>query len=111
MNRWLTVPLCPPCAVVDCGCAAHCNAPIGVLYATGIFAIVYGLFFGGPLGTGGVSWGTVLLGLALWGVSAAWAAVLLARYGEHCATPQITQPTSATVKSDPFEDVKKAKSG
>jgi hypothetical protein len=92
MNRWLTIALYPPCALVDCRCAAHCHAPIGVLYVTGIFAIVYGLFFGGPLGSEGISWGTVLLGSALWGVSAIWATLVIARYGEQCATPHGTRP-------------------
>lgn len=111
MSRWLTVALCPPCSVLDCGCAAGCSAPIGVFYATGIFAIVYGLFFGGPLGVQGISWGTVLLGAALWGISAAWTALVMTRYGEQCAAPQSNQPPSEAADSSPFDEVKKAKRG
>lgn len=108
MNRWLNAALCPPCTVVDCGCAGGCSAPIGVLYISGIFAIVYGLFFGGPLGSAGISWGTVMLGIALWGIAAAWAALLILRYQEQCTAPQAP---SSNDESRPFDEVKKAKSG
>lgn len=109
MNRWLSVALCPPCAVVDCGCAGGCGAPIGVLYAAGVFAIVYGLFFGGPLGVAGISYGTVGLGLVLWTVSAVWAALALARYGERCAARSAPSPR-ASRDDDTFAEAEKAKS-
>jgi hypothetical protein len=109
MTRWISVALCPPCAIVDCGCAAGCNAPIGVLYAAGVFALVYGLFFGGPMGVEGIGWGTVLLGAALWAISAAWAALITLRYGEQCATGVPTASGMETPeKSGSFEGTQRS---
>lgn len=101
MNRWLNTALCPPCALVDCGCAAYCHAPIGVLYAGGIFALVYGLLFGGPLGAQGISWGTVLVGLALWSISATWSALVVLRYAGRCSVQPDVQPSSARADPNP----------
>jgi hypothetical protein len=76
-----------------------------VLYVTGVLAIVYGLLFGGPLGADGISWGTVMFGLGLWGISAAWSALLMLRYGTQCA------PGASPVRVEDRKPLDRARKG
>lgn len=77
-----------------------------MLYVTGVFAIIYGLLFGGPVGAEGISWGTVLFGLGLWGIAAAWSALLVLRYGTQCAAG--ASPVRIQ-ESKPLDPARKAK--
>ena len=74
MKRTLLTLVTPPFAVCKYGCATCCAAPVGVFWITGIFAICYGMA-GGPASRLSPSWITVLVGLALWGMAVAWAAL------------------------------------
>lgn len=84
LRRWLTVALCPPWAIADCGCALGCAPPIAVLYLAGLFALVLGTAFGGPTGRPGVCWQTIAIGGALWAGAALWGGVVLARLDGRC---------------------------
>lgn len=109
-TRLLTTLLIPPLGVCRYGCARCCAAPIGVFWISGIGAIIYGVL-GGPAGLATVSWATVLLGIALWAVSAVWAMTVIKNTDDpKCAQkrPSICQVISPQDNDDnPLNNVKK----
>jgi hypothetical protein len=73
--------------------------------------VVYG-FLGGPTAAAGISWYTVGLGLAMWGIAAVWALLTMSGVEQdrcqgtlgprdHHVAPRETEP-------DPFDEIKKA---
>jgi hypothetical protein len=76
MNKYLTSVLMPPVGAIQYGCGTSCGAPVTVFWLFGLISIVFGLF-GGPTGEPGISWKTILLGLATWAISAAWTLLTL----------------------------------
>ena len=112
MKRAVLTLLTPPFAVCKFGCAGCCAAPIAVFWITGIVAIIYGSV-GGPTNLMAPSWNTILLGVALWGIAAVWAAVAIrgaddARCGERDSAlcrPMLSRDDEA----DPFDEVRKAR--
>lgn len=103
----------PPIAICRYGCASCCAAPIGVFWITGIVSIIYA-FFGGPAATEGISWGTLGLGLIMWGIAAVWAENVIQGVDDDgdtkCETKsgslcRLVQPDMDD--TDPLEEVKK----
>ena len=111
MKKYLTSVLAPPVGACRYGCGTHCAAPITVFWLFGLFSIVYG-FFGGPTGASGVSWATILQGVAMWAIAAIWN--LLTLHGLAAArcdpkrSPQVHQPTTRRTAADRFEEIEKA---
>ncbi len=102
--------LLPPIGACQYGCGSNCAAPVTVFWLFGVVSVVYG-FLGGPMGEPGVSWHTVGLGLALWGISAVWA-MLTIQGGEagrcHGAfRPHDHRAESKEPETDPFDEVDK----
>jgi hypothetical protein len=112
MKRAMLTLLTPPFAVCRFGCAACCAAPIAVFWMTGIVAIIYGSV-GGPTNLVGPSWNTVLLGVALWGIAAVWAAVTIrGTDDDRCTERNSTlcdQILSRNDERDSFDEVRKAR--
>jgi len=112
MKRALLTLLTPPFAACKFGCAGCCAAPIGVFWITGIVSIIYGLI-GGPTNLLGPSWNTVLLGIALWGIAAVWAAITIqSADDDRCAGRQNTlchKILPGDDEADPFDEVRKAR--
>jgi hypothetical protein len=112
MKRVLLTLLTPPFAVCKFGCAGCCAAPIAVFWITGIVGIIYGLV-GGPANLLGPSWNTVLLGVALWGIAAVWAAVTIqGADDDRCAernSPLCKKILPNDDEADPFDEVRKAR--
>ena len=111
--RTLLALLSPPIAVCRFGCAGCCAAPIGVFWLAGIVSMIYGSV-GGPANLAGPSWNTIGLGIVLWVVASAWAALAIrGRAVESCAgkTPGLCASVlqEGREESDPFEDVPKAR--
>ena len=102
----------PPFAVCRYGCSGCCAAPIGVFWVTGIVSLIYG-YFGGPLGLATVSWGTLGLGILLWGIAAAWTVLTLrAADTDRCSgegSPLCSRIIPSMDESDPLDEVKKAR--
>ena len=75
MKRFMLCCLVPPAVACRVPCQTTCAAPISVIWLAAIAAIVLGLL-GGPAKHGTVEtsgWQTILLGAALWVISAVWA--------------------------------------
>lgn len=112
MKRAVLTVLTPPFAVCKFGCTGCCAAPIAVFWITGIVAIVYGSV-GGPTNLLGLSWNTVLLGLALWGIASVWASVVIrGADDDRCAernSALCNRILSHDDEPDPFEEVRKAR--
>jgi len=115
VRRKLTAALAPPLAVCQYGCAGCCAAPIGVFWITGIVSIIYG-FLGGPAGLDSISWTTVMLGLALWGIAAVWAETTIRSVEEDQADPNCKAKSSSSLcrivrpgldESNPLDEIKK----
>ena len=114
MKRSILALAVPPLAVCRYGCAGCCAAPIGVFWLAGIISIIYA-FFGGPLGTEGISLGTLALGVVLWAIATIWAenvikGVTADETDKKCETGagsvcRLVQPQLDD--SDPMEEVKK----
>jgi hypothetical protein len=101
----------PPVGACRYGCGTNCAAPITVFWLFGLVSVVFG-FFGGPTGQEGISWMTIGLGLAMWGISAAWTLLTIQGveedrcHGMLSARDHKILPDEHEV--DPFEEVKKA---
>ncbi|MEE9493085.1 MAG: hypothetical protein V3W04_06875 [Gammaproteobacteria bacterium] len=112
MKRILITLFAPPVSVCKFGCAGCCAAPISVFWLAGLASLVYGLL-GGPTNMMGISWTTIWLGLALWSIAAIWAAVAIHNTdlsGCESTKPLLCQPFTTMDETDPFDEVKKAKS-
>lgn len=111
MKRILAV-LIPPLAVCRYGCAGCCAAPIAVFWLTGIGGLVYG-YYGGPAHSDGISWYTLGLGLALWGIAAVWALITLQNADdERCRkkpNPLCSKLILGQDESDPLDEIRKAR--
>ena len=111
MKRLLTSALMPPVGACRYGCGTNCAAPITVFWLFGLVSVVFGLF-GGPTGQPGISWYTIGLGLAMWGISAAW--TLLTVRGveqDRCHGTWSTRDHKVAASEhepDPFDEIKKA---
>lgn len=103
--------LVPPIGAFQYGCGSNCAAPVTVFWLFGIVSVVYG-FFGGPMGEPGVSWYTVGLGLASWGIAAVWAMLTIqGAQSDRChsvLSPRDHRAESKASETDPFDEVKKA---
>jgi len=112
VNRKVLAGLAPPVAVCRYGCAACCAAPIGVFWITGIVSLVYA-FFGGPTGIVGINWGTLGLGLVLWGIAAVWSTNVIQGVDEEDRNCQTGNSRLCTLvrpgpdDTDPLDEVKK----
>ena len=71
MKKYLTLVVSPPMGAFQYGCGTSCAAPVTVFWLFGLVSIVFGLF-GGPTGEPSICWKTILLGLIMWAISAAW---------------------------------------
>lgn len=100
LKAYLTSVVMPPVGACRYGCGSSCAAPVTVFWLFGIVSIVYG-FFGGPMGSDGISWYTVGLGAAMWVISAVWALLTMSDIGQdRCRTGLETKPRDATGKGD-----------
>lgn len=114
MKRSILALLVPPVAVCRYGCAGCCAAPIGVFWITGIVSIIYA-FYGGPLGSEGISLGTLTLGAVLWGIAAIWAENVIRKVDEDSSDSRCESRSSTVCRlvqprideSDPMDEVKK----
>ncbi|HKK14837.1 MAG TPA: hypothetical protein VKA14_09270 [Gammaproteobacteria bacterium] len=113
MKQYLLALTVPPLAACRYGCAGCCAAPISVFWITGIVGIVYGAFWGGPLGLEGVSWSTVLLGIALWAIATVWTVLVM----RGARADKCQRPSSSLCRrilpdldeSDPMDEVRKVR--
>lgn len=114
MKRSIQALFVPPVAVCRYGCAGCCAAPISVFWITGMLSIIYA-FFGGPIGSEGVSFGTLALGATLWGIAAIWAENVIRGVEEDESSGDCNTKKSSVCRivkpkldeSDPMEEVKK----
>ncbi len=110
-KRYLTSALMPPVGACRYGCGTSCAAPVTVFWLFGVVSVVYG-FLGGPTGETGISWYTVWLGLAMWGIAAVWTMLTLQEveadrcHGAWSAGDNHLEPRDT--ERDPFDEVKKA---
>lgn len=111
MKRYLTSALMPPVGACRYGCGTSCAAPVTVFWLFGVVSIIYG-FLGGPTGETGISWYTVLLGCAMWGIAAVWTMLTLQGveadrcHGALSSRDQHIKTEDA--EADSFDEVKKA---
>lgn len=101
----------PPLGACQYGCGSNCAAPITVFWLFGVVSVIYG-FLGGPMGEPGVSWYTVGLGFASWGISAVWAVLTMQGVEtDRChgvSSPRDHSAASEASEADPFDKAKKA---
>ena len=102
--------LMPPVGACRYGCGSSCAAPVTVFWLFGVVSVIYG-FLGGPTGEPGISWYTVGLGLAMWGIAAIWTMLTIRGVEEdRCngmwspGDDEVEPPES---KTDPFDKAKK----
>lgn len=111
IKRYVTSALMPPVGACRYGCGTNCAAPVTVFWLFGVVSIIYGLL-GGPTGESGISWHTVGLGFAMWGIAAAWTMLTITGVeNDHCHSMWSTrdrhvEPDEA--ETDPFDEIKKA---
>lgn len=107
MKGYLTTALMPPFGA----CRSSCAAPVTVFWLFGIVSVTYG-FLGGPTGTAGISWYTVALGTAMWGIAAVWAMLTMqgveADRCDRALRPRARHVPPNDAESDPFDHIKKA---
>ena len=112
MKRAALIVLAPTVAVCRFGCASCCAAPITVLWLAGIVAIILG-FLPGSAELVAPSWGSVGLGLSLWGISALWTAVAVrGSDGSLCDGPDsavCNRVNSAQGDSKQFDEIHRAR--
>jgi hypothetical protein len=110
MKSYLTSALLPPVGACRYGCGTNCAAPVTVFWLFGVVSVIYGLL-GGPTAEPGISWYTVGLGFAMWGIAAVWTMLTIKGVEEdrchgvwstrdHHVEPGDSEP-------DPFEEIKK----
>lgn len=111
MRKAVLTIVAPPVAICRFSCAECCAAPIGVFWLTGIIGIIYG-FLGGPTNLASPDWSFIGLGLALWGIAAAWTAIAVRGYDEgKCSSAGST--LCSTIKSScnenaSFDEIRKS---
>ena len=111
MKGYITSALMPPIGACRYGCGANCAASVSVFWLFGVISVVYG-FLGGPTNEPGVSWLTLGLGMAMWGVAAMW--TLLTMQGveaDRCHdlwSPKDRHVQARADEADPFEEIKRA---
>ncbi|QKT02726.1 hypothetical protein HUS23_02290 [Ectothiorhodospiraceae bacterium 2226] len=106
--------LAPPLAVYRYAYARCCAAPIGVFWLAGITALLYGLN-DGLLGSSGLEWMMLGLGLVLWAIAVVWTFDTLRRAAEDERDPDCTSGESAHChvvrpqddEQDPLEEVRR----
>ncbi len=111
MKKFVTAALIPPIGACRYGCGTKCAPPISVFWLFGVIGVVFGLL-GGPAGGPGISWGTVLLGLAMWAIAAVWTILTIQGVDQdRCHgmwSPKDHQVKPDAKEIDPFEEIKKA---
>lgn len=111
MKSYITSTLVPPVGACRYGCGTNCAAPITVFWLFGVVSVVFGLL-GGPANDPGISWYTVGLGLAMWGIAAVWTLLTLQGVeADRCHdmwSPRDHKIEADMDESDPFEEIKKA---
>lgn len=111
ISRYTTSLLVPPIGACQDGCGSSCAAPVTVFWLFGVVSVVYG-FLGGPMGEPGVSWYTVGLGLAMWGIAAVWSMLTIRGWqADRCQgvlSPRDHRVEAKESEADPFDEVKKA---
>lgn len=111
MRKFVTSLVIPPVGACRYGCGTNCAAPVTVFWIFGVISVIFG-FFGGPAGETGISWYTISLGLAMWGIAAVWAILTFRGVEEdncHGAwSPLDHKITPSDRETDPFEEIKKA---
>jgi len=109
IDRKLIALLAPPLAVIKHGCASYTAAPIAVFWLAGLVSIAYGLV-GGVLDLPGKSWVEILLGIVLWGISAAWTRLVMGGVSEDLQqsqnSPLQRRVAPHTEEPDPFNEVR-----
>ena len=111
IKPYLMSAMMPPVGACRYGCGTNCAAPVTVFWLFGIVSVIYG-FLGGPTGEVGISWYTIGLGLAMWGIAAIW--TLLTIQGvetDRCQSIWNTteqRPEPEEPNPDPFDEIKKA---
>ncbi len=112
LKSYMTSVLMPPVGACRYGCGTNCAAPVTVFWLFGVVSVVYG-FLGGPTGEPGISWYTVGLGLAMWGIAAIWTMLTIQGVEEdRCHgvwSPRDHHVEPTETESDPFDEVKKAR--
>ena len=111
LKSYLTSALMPPVGACRYGCGTNCAAPVTVFWLFGVVSVIYG-FLGGPTGEPGISWYTVGLGLAMWGIAAVWT-LLSMRGAEADRCQSVLNAREQKVdredaEHDAFDEVKKA---
>jgi len=113
MKRAALTLLAPTVAVCRFGCASCYAAPITVLWLAGIVGIVFG-FLGDPVSVTETSWGTVALGLSLWGLASLWTAIAIHGGSGEAQCDKPDSPVchtinSGTDKPDPHNEIRRAR--
>ena len=110
IRRYMTSLLAPPIGACQYGCGSSCAAPVTVFWLFGVVSVVYG-FLGGPMGEPGISWYTVGLGLAMWGIAAVWSMLTIqGAQVDRChgvLDPRDHRGGSRGSETDAFDEVKK----
>ena len=110
IRRYTMSLLVPPIGAFRYGCGSNCAAPVTVFWLFGVVSVVYG-FLGGPMGEPGVSWYTVGLGLAMWGIAAVWSMLTIQGVEvDRCdgvLGPRDHRVESKESEAGPFDEVKK----
>lgn len=110
-KAYLTALVMPPVGACRYGCGTNCAAPVTVFWLFGVVSVIYGLL-GGPMGEIGISWYTVGLGFAMWGISAVWTMLTIEGvetdrcHGALSTRDHHVEPAES--ESDPFDEIKKA---
>lgn len=111
MKSYIMSALVPPMGACRYGCGTHCAAPISVFWLFGVVSVIFGLL-GGPTAEPGISWYTVALGFAMWGIAATWTMLTLKGVeADRCHdlwSPKDHHIDPSLDEVDPLEEVKKA---
>jgi len=112
MKGIVTSTLFPPVGACRYGCGTNCTPAITVFWLFGVVSVIFGLM-GGPTNEPGISWYTVGLGLAMWGIAATWTLVTLHGVeADRCHgiwSARDRQVQSSDSEADPFDEIKKAR--
>ena len=110
MKSYMTSALFPPVGACRYGCGTNCAAPVTVFWLFGVVSVIYGLL-GGPTGEPGISWYTVGLGFAMWGIAAVWTMLTIQGVeADRCHdmwSPRDHHVTANEAEADPFDEIKK----
>ena len=107
----ITSVLMPPVGACRYGCGSSCAAPVTVFWLFGMVSVVFG-FLGGPTAEPGISWYTVGLGFAMWGIAAIWTLLTIQDDGAARCQGLLNQPDHpidpGDTQADRFDGVNKA---